>query len=92
MSEAEGWLSRMTPEAKVEFLALVQQFIGTHRELSEQSSLAGLEQDFLGAPEPLTVAEYFTAHAVHADTVADLQRQVGELAAQMADVLRREFG
>jgi hypothetical protein len=87
-----AWLDQMSPDGRTEFLALVQDFLAAHRELGEQSQLAGLERDFLDDPEPLHVADYFAAHAAHAGRVADLQLRAGELAAAMAGVLRREFG
>jgi hypothetical protein len=92
VSDEGRWLDRMSPEGRAEFLALVQDFLATHRELGEQSQLAGLEQDFLEEPEPLNVADFFAAHAAHAGRVADLQLRAGELAAAMAALLRREFG
>jgi hypothetical protein len=92
VTDEAKWLDRMSPDGRAEFLTLVHDFLETHRQLGEQSQLAGLERDFLEDPEPLHVADYFAAHAAHAGRVADLQLRAGELAAMMAALLRREFG
>ncbi|WP_461023561.1 hypothetical protein [Thalassiella azotivora] len=89
----DGWLDRLTPDARREMHQLVGQFLAAHRELDEHSRLARLESDVLaGTSRAGEVISFLAAHAVHAARAAELQLRIGDLAAEMATLLERDLG
>jgi hypothetical protein len=92
VSDDIGWLDQLTSDGRRELLSLVGKFLETHRRLTEQSQLARLESDVLGGSKPEEVVTFLTAHALHAAKAAELQLTVGDVAAKMAALLRKEIG